>query len=80
MEYRLSINSYIYCKEGLLGFDRYIDNLSEMVNDEGFKTPFCIGIFGKRGSGRTSFLHLLERKLHVGQMAEGIYGGKILII
>ena len=63
MEYRLSINSDIYCEEDLLGFDRYIDNLSEMVNDKDFKTPFCIGIFGKRGSGRTSFMHLLERRL-----------------
>ncbi len=34
-----------------------------MINDKDFKTPFCIGIFGKRGSGRTSFMHLLERRL-----------------
>ncbi len=63
MEYRLGINSDMYCEEDLLGFDRYIDNLSEMINDEGFKTPFCIGIFGKRGSGRTSFMQLLETRL-----------------
>ncbi|MFQ5714072.1 MAG: P-loop NTPase fold protein, partial [Candidatus Scalinduaceae bacterium] len=63
MENRLSLNSDIYCEEDLLGFDRYIDNLSDMINDEDFKTPFCIGIFGKRGSGRTSFMHLLERRL-----------------
>jgi formylglycine-generating enzyme required for sulfatase activity len=34
-----------------------------MINDEDFKTPFCIGIFGKRGSGKTSFMHLLQRRL-----------------
>ncbi|KKM02442.1 hypothetical protein LCGC14_1784410, partial [marine sediment metagenome] len=63
MEYRLGINSDIYCEEDLLGFDRYINNLSEMINDEDFKTPFCIGIFGNRGSGRTSFMQLLETRL-----------------
>jgi len=63
LEYRLGINSDIYCEEDLLGFDRYINNLSEMINDEDFKTPFCIGIFGNRGSGRTSFMHLLETRL-----------------
>ncbi|MBO1224603.1 MAG: SUMF1/EgtB/PvdO family nonheme iron enzyme [Candidatus Scalindua sediminis] len=63
MEYRLRINSDIYCEEDLLGFDRYINNLSEMINNEDFKTPFCIGIFGNRGSGRTSFMQLLETRL-----------------
>ncbi|MEE9605767.1 MAG: P-loop NTPase fold protein, partial [Candidatus Scalindua sp.] len=63
MEYRLGVNSDVYCEEDLLGFGRHIDILSEMITEEGFKTPFCIGIFGKCGSGRTSFMHLLEKRL-----------------
>ena len=63
MEYRLSVNSDVYCEEDLLGFGRHIDVLGGMITEEGFKTPFCIGIFGKCGSGRTSFMHLLENRL-----------------
>lgn len=63
MEYRLNIKSDIYCEKDLLGFDKYIDTLSKMVTDKDFKTPFCIGIFGKWGSGKTSFMHLLEKRL-----------------
>lgn len=63
MEHRLNIKSDIYCEKDLLGFDKYIDTLSKMVTDKDFKTPFCIGIFGKWGSGKTSFMHLLEKRL-----------------
>src|SRR3990167_908353 len=66
MEYRLNIKSDIYCEEDLLGFDKYVDTLSKMVTDKDFKTPFCIGIFGKWGSGKTSFMHLLEKRLSTG--------------
>ena len=63
MEHQLNINSDVYCEEDLLGFDRHIDVLGKMINEEDFKTPFCIGLFGKCGSGRTSFMHLLEKRL-----------------
>ena len=63
MEHQLNINSDVYCEEDLLGFDRHIDVLGKMINEKGFKTPFCIGLFGKCGSGRTSFMHLLEKRL-----------------
>ncbi|MHC4183017.1 MAG: P-loop NTPase fold protein, partial [Planctomycetota bacterium] len=63
MEHQLSINSDVYCEEDLLGLDRHIDILGKMINEEDFKTPFCIGLFGKCGSGRTSFMHLLEKRL-----------------
>ncbi len=62
-EYRLNIKSDIYCTEDLLGFDQYIEALGKMVTHKDFKTPFCIGIFGKWGSGKTSFMRLLEKRL-----------------
>ena len=61
--YRLNVKSDFRCEEDQLGFDKYVDTLSGMITDEDFKTPFCIGIFGKWGSGKTSFMHLLENKL-----------------
>jgi len=63
MKQYLNIKSDVYCEEDLLGFDKYIDTLSVMISAKDFKTPFCIGIFGKWGSGKTSFMHLLENKL-----------------
>ena len=62
-KYRLNIKSDIYCDEDQLGFDIYIDTLNTMFTDKDFTTPFCIGIVGKWGSGKTSFMHLLENRL-----------------
>ncbi len=62
-KYHLNVKSDFRCEEDQLGFDKYVDTLSGMITDEDFKTPFCIGIFGKWGSGKTSFMHLLEKKL-----------------
>ena len=61
--YRLNVKSDIYCNKDQLGFDIYVDTLNTMFTDKDFKTPFCIGIFGKWGSGKTSFMHLLEERL-----------------
>lgn len=63
MKYRLNVNSDIYCDEDQLGFGKYIETLKTMFTDKDFKTPFCIGIFGKWGCGKTSFMHLLENRL-----------------
>jgi formylglycine-generating enzyme required for sulfatase activity len=46
-----------------LGFDQYIKTLTRMIRDPNFKTPFCIGIYGKWGSGKTSFMRLLSQEL-----------------
>jgi formylglycine-generating enzyme required for sulfatase activity len=62
-KYRLNVISDIYCEQDQLGFDIYIETLKTMFTDKDFKTPFCIGIFGKWGSGKTSFMHLLEGRL-----------------
>jgi hypothetical protein len=63
MAYRLSPRSDAYCNKDQLGFDKYVNTLHGIVEDSNFTTPFCIGIFGKWGSGKTSFMHLLEKKL-----------------
>ncbi|MCP4296753.1 MAG: SUMF1/EgtB/PvdO family nonheme iron enzyme [Proteobacteria bacterium] len=63
MAYRLSPRSDAYCKEDQLGFDKYVDTLHGIIKDKDFLTPFCIGIYGKWGSGKTSFMRLLEKRL-----------------
>ncbi|MCD6198666.1 MAG: SUMF1/EgtB/PvdO family nonheme iron enzyme [Deltaproteobacteria bacterium] len=63
----LNYRSDIYCTEDRLGFDKYIDVLSSIIRDQDFKTPFCIGIFGKWGSGKTSFMHLLQSRISQDQ-------------
>jgi len=63
----LNYRSDIYCTEDRLGFDKYIDVLSSIIRDQDFKTPFCIGIFGEWGSGKTSFMHLLQSRISQDQ-------------
>ncbi len=52
-----------YCEKDQLGFDRYVNTLAEMIKDENFQTPFCIGIHGKWGTGKTSFMRLLQKSI-----------------
>ena len=55
--------SDIHCEQDMLGFDKYVDTLAGMIRDKDFTTPFCIGIYGRWGTGKTSFMHLLQNKL-----------------
>ena len=63
MESPLNIQPDTPCLKDELGFDTYVATISTMVSDPDFKTPFCIGIFGEWGIGKTSFMRLLEAAL-----------------
>jgi formylglycine-generating enzyme required for sulfatase activity len=65
----INFRSDKHSPEDLLGFERHIDTLADMIKDRGFETPFCIGIFGKWGSGKTSFMHQLEDRLRSSNAA-----------
>jgi KAP family P-loop domain len=43
-----------------LGFAAYADVLAEVARDT--RGPFTIGVFGEWGSGKTSLMHLVERR------------------
>lgn len=45
-----------------LGFEPYVDSLSELIVEKGI-TPFTIGVFGTWGTGKTSLMRMLEKKL-----------------
>ena len=56
-----------YCEKDCLGFDQYIDVIGSMMRDEHFETPFCVGVLGKWGTGKTTFMRLLMESLRRGQ-------------
>ena len=60
---KLTIQADTPCDKDQLGFDDHVETIYDMIVDKDFKTPFCIGIFGKWGIGKTSFLQLLQSKL-----------------
>jgi len=45
-----------------LGFEPYTNSLSELITEKGI-TPFTIGIFGSWGTGKTSLMLMLKKKL-----------------
>lgn len=47
-----------------LGFKSSVIGLSEIVQN--LETPFTIGVYGRWGSGKTSFMRLLEAQLRIG--------------
>lgn len=63
MPSHLTFKKDSFCLNDQLGFDRYVQILGEMITDKNFQTPFCIGIHGSWGSGKTSFMRQLEANL-----------------
>lgn len=57
---RLIFNPDYSIGDDLLGFKTHVEVLSKMICAKNFKTPFCIGIYGQWGSGKTTFMRLLE--------------------
>lgn len=47
-----------------LGRGNYAQKIAEQINDSFPKESFAIGVTGKWGSGKTSFLHLIKKKLN----------------
>ena len=63
MEENLCLCSDQHGEKDCLGFDQYIDVIGSMMRDEQFQTPFCVGVFGKWGSGKTTFMRLLMNSI-----------------
>lgn len=61
---RFNFNPDVKSDADMLGFDQYIQTLSGMIKDPDFKTPFCIGVYGTWGSGKTTFMRLLSEEIH----------------
>ncbi|MCR6514272.1 KAP family NTPase [Clostridium sp. LY3-2] len=55
----------IESKEDFLGYESYIQAFKYIINkgDEYFDTPLVIGIHGKWGSGKSTFMNLLVREI-----------------
>lgn len=66
MPAQLTFQRDYFCLDDQLGFDRYVETLGEMIASKSFQTPFCIGIHGEWGSGKTSFMRQLEKRLQNG--------------
>lgn len=63
MPAHLTFKRDYFCLDDQLGFDRYVETIGEMIVSKNFQTPFCIGIHGEWGSGKTSFMRQLEKRL-----------------
>jgi predicted KAP-like P-loop ATPase len=60
---RFNFNPDVFCVEDKLGFTQYVKTLGGMITSEDFKTPFCIGVYGDWGSGKTSFMRQLAKRI-----------------
>ena len=47
----------------LLGYQPYVDAMAGVLAGEQLETPFCIGIFGQWGTGKSTFMALLNQQL-----------------
>ena len=47
----------------LLGYQPYVDALAAVLARDSLETPFCIGIFGRWGTGKSTFMGLLNKQL-----------------
>ena len=47
----------------LLQFRRYVDPLVSIITNPDTETPFTIGVYGAWGSGKSTVLHMVDRRL-----------------
>lgn len=57
-----------------LGFDRYVNALTEIIMNDDTETPFTIGVFGGWGCGKSSLLEMIAEKLRSD------YGDKVVLV
>lgn len=55
--------SDVISKKDNLGFDKYVNTLQMMLSEKGLETPFCIGINGDWGSGKSTFMSMMADTL-----------------
>ncbi len=46
-----------------LGYDPYVAALSRILKDSKLQTPYTVGIYGRWGTGKSTFMHLLSKSL-----------------
>ena len=50
-------------KDDLLGRSTFVSNLARSIVDNKATDTFCIGIYGKWGSGKTSIINMLKQEI-----------------
>jgi len=71
----LSLLSDQPADEDQLNFAPYAQTLAEVIADGSTQTPLTIGVFGSWGSGKTSLMAMVKRRLDALRR-EGRRGGK----
>lgn len=47
----------------LLGYQPYVDAMVEVLAQKDLHTPFAVGVFGRWGTGKSTFMNLLQQQL-----------------
>lgn len=60
----------------MLGYQPYVDATVEVLAQRDLQTPFAVGVFGRWGTGKSTFMNLLQRDLSRAERRErGESGG-----
>jgi hypothetical protein len=49
--------------EDLLGYMPYVNAMAGVLSGQDLQTPFTVGIYGRWGTGKSTFMHLLRKQL-----------------
>jgi hypothetical protein len=49
--------------QDLLGYEPYAHAMAQLISSPNLETPFTVGIFGPWGTGKTTFMYLLNRNV-----------------
>lgn len=59
----------------LLGYQPYVEAMVEVLAQERLQTPFAVGVFGRWGTGKSTFMNLLRRRLSIEERREAEESG-----
>src|SRR4030066_371451 len=64
--YPVTIPNDLPAEEDALDFSPYVATLANIIASDSTRTPLTIGIFGTWGSGKTSLMHMVRKRLPKG--------------
>ena len=57
------ISGHLNAEDSIQGYDIYSSTIADVLSDPALRTPICVGLYAKWGSGKSFLIERLQSKL-----------------